>query len=77
MSAPQEASTRRLAAGIHFLRHSLAQGIRDGLSLLRRRSIGVIAGSLGTMVFDLAVSWVCASGRSAPHPRSACSCSAT
>ncbi len=59
ISAPQEASTRRLAAGIHFLRHSLAQGIRDGLSLLRRRSIGVIAGSLGTMVFDLAVLGVC------------------
>ena len=35
ISAPPEASTSRLAAGIHFLRHSVAEGIRDGLSLLR------------------------------------------
>jgi len=51
----QGASTNGLAAGIHSLRYSLAHGIRDALSSLRRRSIGVTAGSVGTMVFDLAV----------------------
>jgi uncharacterized membrane protein YbhN (UPF0104 family) len=45
----------RLAAAIHFARYSLGQGIRDGVQLLRQRSIGVIVGSLGTLVFDLAV----------------------
>ena len=53
------ASTNGLAAGIHSLRHSLAHGIRDALWSLRRHSIPVIAGSVGTMVFDLAVLGVC------------------
>jgi len=53
------ASTNGLAAGIHSLRYSLAHGIRDALSSLRRHSIAVITGSVGTMVFDLAVLGVC------------------
>jgi uncharacterized membrane protein YbhN (UPF0104 family) len=45
----------KLAAAVHFARYSLGRGIRDGVQLLRQRSIGVIVGSLGTLVFDLAV----------------------
>jgi len=44
---PQAAErSRKLAAALRFLRYSLVQGIRDGLMLLRRRSLGVIVGSL-------------------------------
>jgi uncharacterized membrane protein YbhN (UPF0104 family) len=49
----------KMAAARHFVRYSLGQGVRDGLLLLRQRSIGVIVGSLGTMAFDLAVLGVC------------------
>jgi uncharacterized membrane protein YbhN (UPF0104 family) len=45
----------KIKAATHFVRYSLGQGVSDGLLLLRQRSIGVIVGSLGTMVFDLAV----------------------
>jgi len=45
----------KVAAALHFARYSLGQGISDGLLLLRQRSIGVIVGSLGTLVFDIAV----------------------
>ncbi|TMM09587.1 MAG: flippase-like domain-containing protein [Actinobacteria bacterium] len=45
----------KLAAALHYVRFSLGQGIRDGLLLLRRRSVGVLVGSVGTMVFDVAV----------------------
>jgi uncharacterized protein (TIRG00374 family) len=48
---------RKLAAAARFARDSLGQGVRDGLSILRQRSIGVIASSVGTMVFDMAVLW--------------------
>lgn len=51
------ASTVRKA--ILFLRFSLVEGIRDGLVLLRRRSLGVLGGSVGTMAFDLAVLGAC------------------
>lgn len=43
----------KLRAAAHFVRHSLAQGVEDGLVLLRQRSLGVIVGSAGTMLFDL------------------------
>jgi hypothetical protein len=33
----------------------VAEGVRDGLMLLRRRSLAVIAGSAGTTAFNLAV----------------------
>src|SRR5262249_35229527 len=45
----------KLRAAAHFVRYSLAQGVEDGLVLLRQRSVGVIVGSVGTMVFDLLV----------------------
>jgi uncharacterized membrane protein YbhN (UPF0104 family) len=47
----------RLAAAVHFARYSLALGVRDGLLLLRGRSIGVLAGAFGLMAFDMAVLW--------------------
>lgn len=58
---PKDRSTKsnekpgRLAAAVRFARYSLALGVRDGLSLLRARSIGVLAGSFGLMAFDIAV----------------------
>lgn len=45
----------RLIAARQFIRDSLGQGIRDAVSLLRRRPVSVLVGSVGTMVFDLAV----------------------
>jgi uncharacterized membrane protein YbhN (UPF0104 family) len=53
------ANDRRLAAASWFARYSLAQGVRDAMRLLRRRSLGVLIGSLGTVTFDLAVLGVC------------------
>ncbi len=59
--APERADRRstrsygRLAFAVHFVRYSLANGVRDALLLLRQRSIGVLAGSVGTMAFDVAV----------------------
>src|SRR4051794_37088931 len=49
----------RLAAAARFARDSLAQGVRIAVVLLRERSFGVIAGSLGWMAFDIAVLAVC------------------
>lgn len=49
----------KLAVAIRWVRYSLGQGIRDGVLLLRQRSVGVLVGSLGTMVFDLAVLGAC------------------
>jgi uncharacterized membrane protein YbhN (UPF0104 family) len=49
----------RVAAAVRFVRYSLAQGVSDGLSLLRQRSPGVLVGSLGFMAFDVAVLGVC------------------
>lgn len=51
--------TGKIAAAAYFVRYSLGQGIRDGLLLLRQRSVGVLVGSLGTLVFDLAVLGAC------------------
>jgi uncharacterized membrane protein YbhN (UPF0104 family) len=45
----------RLTRAIRFARDSLSLGVTDAVELLRRRSIGVLAGSAGTMLFDLAV----------------------
>jgi uncharacterized membrane protein YbhN (UPF0104 family) len=53
------ARSGRIADALRFIRESLGQGIRDATLLLRQRSPGVLAGSLGTMVFDLAVLGVC------------------
>ena len=51
--------SRRLTSLLRLLRYSVAEGVRDGLMLLRQRSLGVIAGSVGTVAFDLAVLGVC------------------
>jgi uncharacterized membrane protein YbhN (UPF0104 family) len=56
---PAHANDRRVATVWQFARYSLGQGIRDAVRLLRRRSLGVLAGSLGTVTFDLAVLGVC------------------
>jgi uncharacterized membrane protein YbhN (UPF0104 family) len=53
------ANDRRLATVLRFVRYSLGQGVRDAVQLLRRRSLGVLIGSLGTVTFDLAVLGVC------------------
>jgi uncharacterized membrane protein YbhN (UPF0104 family) len=49
----------RLAAAARFARRSLAYGVRDGLLLLRRGSVGVVLGGLGTTAFDIAVLGAC------------------
>ncbi len=56
---PKATRSRRLNAALGLLRYSVAEGVRDGLMLLRRRPLGVISGSLGTTAFDLAVLGVC------------------
>jgi uncharacterized membrane protein YbhN (UPF0104 family) len=58
-AAPPPSRSGRVAAGVRFVRYSLGQGIHDGVLLMRQRSVGVLAGSVGTMAFDLAVLWVC------------------
>jgi uncharacterized membrane protein YbhN (UPF0104 family) len=45
----------KLKKALRFVRYSLAQGIRDAVTLLRQRSVGVLVGSIGTMAFDIAV----------------------
>jgi uncharacterized membrane protein YbhN (UPF0104 family) len=45
----------RLATAARFARHALGQGIDDAVLLLRQRPLGVLAGSVGTVAFDLAV----------------------
>ena len=49
----------KVAAAARFIRVSLALGIHDSVALVRQRSIGVIGGSLGTMLFDVAVLGAC------------------
>jgi uncharacterized membrane protein YbhN (UPF0104 family) len=49
----------RIARAVRFARGSLVQGLRDATLLLRRRSPGVLIGSFGTMLFDMAVLWAC------------------
>jgi uncharacterized membrane protein YbhN (UPF0104 family) len=45
----------RVAMGLRFARHSLAEGVPDSVLLLRHRPAGVLGGSFGTTAFDLAV----------------------
>jgi uncharacterized membrane protein YbhN (UPF0104 family) len=56
-AAPRKAG--RVAAVWSFARHSLGDGVRGSVLLLRRRSPHVLLGSFGTMAFDLAVLGVC------------------
>jgi uncharacterized membrane protein YbhN (UPF0104 family) len=45
----------RIASALWFARYSLGEGVSDAVLLVRRRSSGVLLGSLGTVAFDLAV----------------------
>jgi uncharacterized membrane protein YbhN (UPF0104 family) len=45
----------KVRAGFDWVRYSLGQGVRDGLVLLRHRTIPVLLGSVGVVAFDLAV----------------------
>jgi uncharacterized membrane protein YbhN (UPF0104 family) len=49
----------RIAKGVGFVRLSLADGVRDGLQMLRERPLSILAGSIGVMAFDLAVLGAC------------------
>jgi len=66
--SPTPGRPGRVAAVRRFARYSLAQGVRDAVMLLCRRSPGVLLGALGTMAFDMAVLGVCflAYGHSPP-----------
>jgi uncharacterized membrane protein YbhN (UPF0104 family) len=44
-----------VAVAARFARDSVGLGVRDAVELLRRRSTGVLLGSLGTVAFDIAV----------------------
>jgi uncharacterized membrane protein YbhN (UPF0104 family) len=59
LPASEHVKSGKVAAVLRFIRLSLGQGVRDGVSLLRQRSPGVLIGSLGTLAFDLAVLGVC------------------
>lgn len=59
IAAAEQSKPGRLAAALSFIRYSLADGIRGSVVLLRKRSPGVLVGSVGTMAFDLAVLGVC------------------
>jgi len=45
----------RVAAALRFARHSVLEGVPDAVLLLRRGSPGVLVGSFGTTVCDIAV----------------------
>jgi uncharacterized protein (TIRG00374 family) len=53
------ADSSRLRATVQSGIEALGQGVRDALSLLRRRQFGVLTGSFGYMAFDIAVLGVC------------------
>lgn len=59
-AAPSAANPqRRLSRAVRFGRDAVGQGVGDAVLLLRRRPTGVIAGSVGTMGFDIAVLAAC------------------
>jgi uncharacterized membrane protein YbhN (UPF0104 family) len=49
----------RLRAFAYHARDALGKGVGDAVSLLRQRSIGVLAGSFGYLAFDIATLWAC------------------
>jgi uncharacterized membrane protein YbhN (UPF0104 family) len=69
LPTPHATRSRRVTSALRLLHYSVADGVRDGLMLLCQRPLGVIAGSLGTTAFDLAVLGVClrAFGGSPPN----------
>lgn len=52
---PATPPTGKLGKGVEFARNSLGQGVVDSLRLLRTAPVGVLIGSFGAMIFDLAV----------------------
>jgi uncharacterized membrane protein YbhN (UPF0104 family) len=46
---------RRLALARQYIRYQLREGVGDAVTLIRRRPVTIIGGSLGITVFDLAV----------------------
>jgi uncharacterized membrane protein YbhN (UPF0104 family) len=49
----------RIAQGLWFVRHSLGDGVRDGLVMLRRRPLSILGSSFGVTAFDIAVLGAC------------------
>ena len=62
------ADAGRVRVAMRHVRNAIGDGVRDSLVLLRRRSPGVLGGSLGYMGFDIAVLVCCfhAFGHSPP-----------
>jgi uncharacterized membrane protein YbhN (UPF0104 family) len=54
-----ERAAGKLRTALQFIENSVGQGVGDGVKLLRRRSVGVLVGSVGTMAFDLVVLGAC------------------
>jgi uncharacterized membrane protein YbhN (UPF0104 family) len=54
---PQDAGRVRVA--IRGVRNAIGDGVRDSIVLLRRRPLGVLAGSMGYLAFDIGVLLVC------------------
>jgi uncharacterized membrane protein YbhN (UPF0104 family) len=56
----------RIRVAIRHVRNAIGDGVRDSIVLLRRRPLGVLAGSMGYLVFDIGVMLACfqAFGRS-------------
>jgi len=54
-AGPESDGQGRIARALALARRSLVEGVPDAELLLRRRSPGVLAGSLGTTIFDIAV----------------------
>jgi uncharacterized membrane protein YbhN (UPF0104 family) len=57
--APPRPNAGKIRRAARAVRDSLAGGVRDSVSLLRQRSVGVLVGSFGYMGFDIAVLGVC------------------
>lgn len=52
----------KIGRALWYVRSSLGQGVRDAMSMLRKRPGRILSGSLGVMAFDLAVLGVCFKG---------------
>jgi uncharacterized membrane protein YbhN (UPF0104 family) len=52
---PPDMKRGKLATAIRFGREALGQGIPDAVHLLGQRPIPILAGSYGTLIFDIAV----------------------
>jgi uncharacterized protein (TIRG00374 family) len=59
VSATRYPGAGRLALAFRRVRGTIAGGVEDSVSLLRTRSLAVLAGSFGYMAFDIAVLGAC------------------